>query len=147
MKVCSKCSDAKLESEFFIKDKASGKLHAQCKECYKAHRKTFYASHYAKYGDLYRKRSQEYRMMLRTEFRNNMLEYLKDKECIICGENDIRVLEFDHVDPTKKSFAISQSVRMGYRWPDVEEEIKKCRILCSNCHKKHTADQAKWYKK
>lgn len=147
MKICSKCSISKLESDFFVKDGKTGRLHAQCKECYKLHRKTYYASHYAKYGDLYRKRSQEYRSMLRTEFRDNMLDYLKDKNCIICGESDIRVLEFDHVNPSEKAFSISQSVRLGYRWPAVQAEIKKCRILCSNCHKKHTAGQANWYKK
>lgn len=122
------------------------RLHSQCKECYKQHRKSFYAEHYAKYGDLYRQRAKIQRDNLRIEFRNNMLFLLKQSRCAICSESDIRVLEFDHLDPTKKLFGISQAVRLGYRWSDVEAEIKKCRVLCANCHKKHTASQSNWYK-
>ncbi len=146
MKTCSKCSLAKSEKDFFIKDKKNNRLHAHCKDCYREHRKTYYKQHYAKYGELYRQRARDQRALLRKEFRDNMLEYLSSKECVECHENDWRVLEFDHLDPTQKSFSISQAVKLGYRWPDVKKEIKKCRILCSNCHKKHTAVQASWYK-
>ena len=146
MKTCSKCSTTKPISEYFVKDKKSGRLHAQCKDCYKEHRKTFYTNHYAKYGDLYRKRAQARRIMLRQEYRTNMLAYLSGKACIICGENDLRVLEFDHINPSEKLFSISQAVKLGYSWPAVEIEIGKCRILCANCHKKQTAHQANWYK-
>ena len=75
-----------------------------------------------------------------------MLEYLRDKFCVVCGESDVRALEFDHIDPACKSFNISQSVKLGHRWERVVEEIKKCRILCANCYKKHTSSQYGWYK-
>ncbi|HCZ28806.1 TPA: hypothetical protein DHU97_03640 [Candidatus Saccharibacteria bacterium] len=146
MKTCSKCSENKDESDFFVKDKKSGRLHAHCKECYKEHRKTFYAAHYAKYGNLYRERARLRREAVKKEFRTNMLALLKKSACEVCGESDIRVLEFDHLDPTTKTFSISQAVKYGYSWSEVLNEIKKCRILCANCHKKHTAAQSKWYK-
>lgn len=146
MKVCSKCSVAKPETEYFVKDKKSGRLHAQCKECYKEHRKSYYAEHYEKYKVLYRQRAKERREAQRQEFRDNIVRYLNKKSCTICGEYDIRTLEFDHIDPTNKLFSISQAVRQGYSWKDIEMEIKKCRVLCANCHKKHTASQQGWYK-
>lgn len=146
MRICTKCTIEKSETDFFVKDKVSGRLHAQCKECYKEHRKTFYAEHYEKYKPIYRKRAQARREMLRTEFREGILTYLTNKSCVICGESDIRTLEFDHLNPSEKLFSISQAVKLGYRWPKVIEEIKKCRILCANCHKKHTAMQSNWYK-
>lgn len=75
-----------------------------------------------------------------------MLEYLSTRACVICNENDVRVLEFDHLDQKTKTFTISQAVRLNYSWDDVLLEIEKCRILCANCHKKHTATQGNWYK-
>jgi len=75
-----------------------------------------------------------------------MIEYLADKTCVDCGEHDIRVLELDHLDPQLKKFTISQAVRLGKGWEEVEQELKKCQILCANCHKKRTAKQFSWYK-
>ena len=75
-----------------------------------------------------------------------MLKYLNGKGCAVCNETDIRTFEFDHINPITKKFNISQAVKLGYRWSDVEEEISKCRILCANCHKKHAAEQRGWYK-
>lgn len=145
-KVCSKCAASKPLSDYFLKDSKKGKLHAQCKACYKDLRRGFYAEHYAKYSDLYRKRAQLRREKLRQEYREKMLQYLQKSKCEICDENDIRVLEFDHIDPSIKSFSISQSVKLGRSWDAVMQEIKKCRVLCANCHKKHTASQSNWYK-
>jgi uncharacterized membrane protein YgaE (UPF0421/DUF939 family) len=146
MRVCTKCHVSKTETEFYVKDHASNRLHTQCKACYKEHRKINYALHYEKYGDEYRERAKKYRNKIKTIYRTNMLAYLSDKACVVCGESDIRVLEFDHLDQSTKSFSISQAVRLGYSWNNVLEEIAKCRILCANCHKKRTAIQGHWYR-
>ncbi len=146
MKMCSKCSELKPEINFYVKDSKSGRLHAQCKDCYRKYRTSHYTKYYSENKQQYRDRANEYRKKLRNEFRENMLIYLQDKQCSICKENDIRTFEFDHIDPTSKKFSISQAARLGYRWNDVLTEIKKCRILCANCHKKHTASQFSWYK-
>lgn len=146
MKTCTKCHMAKSEADYFVKDKRTSKLHTQCKACYKEHRKTYYATHYEKYGELYRKRAKLQREKLRSIYRSGMLHYLSDKACVVCKESDVRVLEFDHIDQAQKSFTISQAVRLGYSWSETLEEMKKCRVLCANCHKKHTATQGGWYK-
>jgi len=75
-----------------------------------------------------------------------MFEYMSTKACANCGEVDIRVLELDHLNPQTKRFTISQAVKLGYGWDDVLTEIKKCQVLCANCHKKRTAQQFNWYK-
>lgn len=146
MKICSKCQTPKDVSEFFVKDKKVNRLHAQCKDCYKEHRKQYQASHYLKYKEEYLERARKRRKELRNEFRTKMLLYLSGKRCVICKESDIRTFEFDHIDPRNKKFSISQAVRLGFGWEDVVIELEKCRILCANCHKKHTASQAAWYK-
>lgn len=147
MKTCSKCSVEKPLTDYFMRDKSSGRLHAQCKTCYKAHRTTYAADHYTKYKNLYKERAKQRRQMLKKEFRQNMLAFLVNKQCVICGEDDIRTFELDHIDPATKLFSISQAVRLGYGWDDVLAELEKCRVLCANCHKRHTATQANWYKK
>lgn len=43
-----------------------------------------------------------------------------------------RVMEFHHVRGVK-SFALAASA--GYGWDRVREEIAKCDLLCSNCHR------------
>ena len=146
MKICSKCGIIKNESEYFFKNRQTGKLHAQCKQCYREHRLQYYKRHYETYKEHYRTRAKERRVILRTEFRTNMLRYLVGKTCEFCGETDIRTFEFDHISPHEKIFGIARSVSLGYSWNEVEKEIKKCRLLCANCHKKQTAEQNGWYK-
>jgi hypothetical protein len=146
MQACSKCHVEKNSSDFFIRNKNTGKLHAQCKACYKLSRQANYALHYKQYRSSYLERARQRRASLRNEFRENMLLYLSDKSCKDCGESDIRVLELDHKDPSTKLFSVSQAVRLGFNWEMVEKEIEKCRILCANCHKKRTASQFSWYK-
>lgn len=146
MKTCTKCLQQKPESEYFVRDKKKGRLHAQCKKCYASYRKKIYKAHYEKYKDHYRQRAILRHNKLRTEYRTNMLAYMSDKTCATCGESDIRVLEFDHLDSKNKLFTVSQAVPLGYNWKAVLIEIKKCQILCSNCHKKRTAKQFNWYK-
>lgn len=146
MRICSKCSIKKDETDFYVKDKKSGRLHTQCKECYRKYRVGHYTKHYAEKQEFYKARAKVYRLKVRKEFHDNMLAYLKDKYCVLCGEQDVRTFEFDHIDPKEKKFSVSQAVRLGYRWEAVILEIQKCRILCANCHKKHTASQFSWYK-
>lgn len=146
MKVCSKCGKTKDETEYFLKNQETGRLHAQCKLCYKEHRKTYQIAHYKRYRQDYLVRAKRRRQALRMEYRVNMLAYLQGKACSLCGESDIRTFEFDHLKPIEKSFSISQAVKLGYKWSDVEYEMTKCRILCANCHKKETAEQFGWYK-
>ena len=54
-------------------------------------------------------------------------------KCAVCGYSKfIGALEFHHLDPSNKSFTIGGSHRS---WKNLKEEIDKCILLCSNCHK------------
>jgi 5-methylcytosine-specific restriction endonuclease McrA len=141
MKQCTKCYVQKQEDDFFVKDKKTGLLHAQCKQCYKQRRILTYKIHYKKYREQYLKRARIRRHEKRSEYREGMLKYLNGKQCVVCNESDPRVLEFDHIDPGDKSFNISQGVKLGYTWDEILLEIQKCQLLCANCHKKKTSEQ------
>lgn len=146
MKLCTKCNTLKLANDYFVRNKAKGRLHAQCKACYKNHRRSYHAGHYVKYRQNYLKRASARNLINRKKLRVKMLSYLQNKTCTICGFSDIRALEFDHINPNLKSFSIARALSDGCSWERILIEIKKCRIVCANCHKIRTAGQFKWYR-
>lgn len=74
--------------------------------------------------------------------RKFLTEYLKTHPCIDCGNSDLRVLDFDHVKGEKFG-NVSHSVKD--RWPieRLIQEIEKCEIRCSNCHRIVTYERRK----
>jgi hypothetical protein len=60
----------------------------------------------------------------------------KSRPCMDCkGEYPWYVMDFDHVRGSK-SFNIGASRRVGAR--KLAEEIGKCDVICSNCHRVRT---------
>lgn len=57
--------------------------------------------------------------------------------CKICGNKNIHCLDFHHRPKTKKKNTICNLVRHGYSLEVIKKEIKKCDIVCSNCHRTH----------
>jgi len=56
-------------------------------------------------------------------------------KCVKCGYNKYpEVLEFHHGDTLKKDFNVSSKGHCR-SWARVSEEIKKCILLCANCHR------------
>ena len=53
------------------------------------------------------------------------------------------IFEWDHIDPTIKSFGLSNAKR--HTVPEILEELSKCQLLCSNCHQLHTYTQGHFY--
>ena len=56
--------------------------------------------------------------------------------CCRCSERHIACLEFHHKEPDEKMFQVSAFRNYGYNVDRVVYEIKKCLLICSNCHKK-----------
>ncbi len=60
------------------------------------------------------------------------------KECLDCGlvceEWNHVMFAFDHIDPATKSFAISKARTSNVTLQMIMDEIKKCDLLCHNCH-------------
>ena len=74
----------------------------------------------------------------RWQNRRQMVSLLGGK-CTKCGIDDIDVLTFHHCTG-KKSFNLSnnwQSLSIN----SLTEEVKKCQLLCFNCHIKHHAPE------
>ncbi|QDH46571.1 hypothetical protein LAh6_60 [Aeromonas phage LAh_6] len=59
----------------------------------------------------------------------------KGGKCEKCGyDKFIGALEFHHLDPEQKDFSLGDK---GYTrsWDKIKDELDKCIMVCSNCHK------------
>lgn len=77
--------------------------------------------------------SYEYVKRWRTLVRKRALTAFGNK-CGLCGYNKcVQALEFHHINPDEKDFNIS-----GYKvasWSAFVDELKKCVLVCANCHR------------
>lgn len=72
-------------------------------------------------------------------FKEQCVKY-KGGSCCVCGYSKYYgALEFHHIDPTLKDFTIANSARKVLN-NKIKEELDKCILLCSNCHKEIHAD-------
>lgn len=63
-------------------------------------------------------------------------EYKRTLYCTICGENHPACLQFHHRNKAEKSFNIADMARRPTSKKRIINEIKKCDVLCVNCHAK-----------
>jgi hypothetical protein len=142
MKICIKFFVSRDESEFALKDSSTGLRHNTGKQCHCEYAKKNYRENRARYlaktsrlNRQYRKRNIEY-----------VTEYLLAHPCVDCGERDIEVLEFDHIE------MIGERGRRIGRFMNssigkLVAEISKCAVRCANCHTRRTRQQMGWFRK
>lgn len=124
-KTCAKCNSLKNLSEFSKREKGDGYQYI-CKTCMAL----YIREHYKRNKEYYINNSQ-------TIAKRNakwLADYKATLKCTKCGESHVACLEFHHLDPSTKEFQISTSG--GVSRERAMREIKKCIVLCANCHKK-----------
>ena len=73
---------------------------------------------------------------LRALSRKKELVKLMGCKCSICGYyRNYAALEFHHVNPEYKSFQLDSRHLSNTTMATILEEVKKCILVCSNCHK------------
>ena len=56
-------------------------------------------------------------------------------ECQCCGYNNCaKALAFHHIDPTQKDIGFGDTRANPKSWAKLIEELKKCILVCHNCH-------------
>lgn len=140
MKVCVSCGLPKEEEEFNWRWKALGIRAKICRECQSGHQRTWYEGHREQEKERVRRR----RVKAREEAREFVYSYLSTHSCIDCGETDPRVLDFDHV--RGKGETMSVLITQGASIERIKTEISLCVVRCSNCHRKKTMEELKWYR-
>jgi hypothetical protein len=126
LKICTSCKEEKGLSLFRRDKHTKDGYQPRCKECARAQIKSDYTLKYKAKSDIRNKeRSDRYKQIT---------EKVRATGCVCCGEKELCCLDLHHRDPSEKEFTISQ-----YRTIAVErllEEIKKCIVVCKNCHAK-----------
>ena len=139
-KKCSGCLEELSLDCFSFKSRSKGTLQAKCKKCHSDYRKLHYNSN----RSYYIKKAKDRRHEDRERNRQFIIDFLSDKQCAACGEDDPVVLEFDH--QRDKVAAISKMINECYSIAAILQEIEKCEILCANCHRRKTAAQFGFFK-
>lgn len=68
----------------------------------------------------------------KTQWRN----FKASLECVKCGQKHPATFDFHHVDRSTKKYSVNDLVR-NRAFKKALEEVKKCVVLCANCHRIH----------
>lgn len=127
MKRCTKCGDEKTLDDFPWKSKTNNIKNNMCKVCYR------------EYGNKYYKQVDREKQINRaTANVKKVVDQYRDwksqQHCLVCGEDSPECLDLHHLDPSVKD--LNPSAAKFYGRKKLNEEIKKCVIVCANCHRK-----------
>ncbi|HJR25383.1 MAG TPA: hypothetical protein VJ804_07920 [Acidimicrobiales bacterium] len=134
-KVCCTCKQLKPLTECNRLKKAKDGRQYSCRDCNKAYHYANWDRHMAQIRRRVRDR--------RAANRDFVIAYLRSHPCVDCGEDDIVVLEFDHL--RDKLASVSRLVQIA-ELPAILAEIDKCEVVCANCHRRRTAARGEWYR-
>lgn len=136
MKKCSKCKVEKPISNFSYKNKEKGILSHSCKKCHSEYSK----KHYLNNINYYKKKAKISNSSSRERNMEYIIQYLQSHPCVDCGEKDIEVLEFDHIE-----LVLGRGGRVTQMQHNslsrLNKEIMKCEVRCGNCHTRRTRKQ------
>lgn len=132
-KLCPRCLVEKLPEEFAWRNKQKETRQTYCNECRRLGDKQRY------YDDPNRRAMIRAAANKKLAHHIGMIDSLKDVPCVDCGNRyDPCVMDFDHVEEDK-SFNVSSGKNMS--WEKLKQEIDKCEVVCSNCHRIRTRDR------
>lgn len=125
-KTCTKCGLEKDIDEFSFKNKSSGRRQSSCKSCDNIYTKNHYNDNKEYYVEKAKKATQQKKEWI--------IDYKKSCVCNKCGESRWYLLDFHHSDRSIKDFGIAKKYK-SVAFSLLKEEISKCIVLCSNCHR------------
>lgn len=125
MKTCGKCNVSKETTEFHKQSRNKDGLQSICKPCRKQLDKECWLS-----SDKKKLRNNQRRACLVDRLR----KYKEEKGCKYCRERCGVALDFHHKDDDKE-FSVMDAIKR-FAEARLWEEVKKCDVVCSNCHRK-----------
>jgi hypothetical protein len=107
---CPRCETEKLKTEFYNRRNGKGNS-VYCKRC-----------------------SNDQTVERQKKFKQQCIDY-KGGKCVSCGYKKCNnVLEFHHLDPSKKEFSIAHARLISFN-DEVKKELDNCALVCANCHR------------
>lgn len=130
-KACRLCKQQKSVTEFNVRRGSKDGLQFDCRECNKQRCRGYYAANKPHHLAVIRARNKAYRAAIKAE----VDAFKKSVGCMLCGEPDLACLDFHHRD--KKNELVSRLIGGGHSSRRrCEAEIRKCSLVCANCHRK-----------
>ena len=127
-KFCIGCKQSLSLDSFSFKNKTKKTLQSRCKECYNSYNRNYY--------DKIERKKQIARVGRNvSKLRDRFHQWKSTQSCVACGESSVECLDLHHVDPKTKDSDVSYLLAFN-SWNRIIEEIKKCVVVCSNCHRK-----------
>ena len=119
-----------------------------CKKCGKllSGKQVLYCSSVCKNKDYQSYNAQQARGLDR---KLSLIHQLGGK-CSICGyKKNSSALDFHHINPIEKSFALDLRSLSNRKQSKIDDEIKKCVLVCRNCHSeihnpRHNLEWTSW---
>lgn len=129
-KTCTLCGNPLPRSEFNKKNASKDGLQNVCRQCNREKSRMYYEQNKEKHQKAINKNRSRY-VARNTKLVN---EIKIECGCCLCDESEFCCLDFHHV--RDKERPISKLVKGGWAWKSILEEMRKCIIVCSNCHRK-----------
>ncbi len=127
-KTCPRCQVSFPITEFRFKNISKNLRYSYCRTC----RSAILKEHYRRNKNAYLRRNARSRLI-----NAEIIREYKSKPCADCGiRYPYYVMDFDHRQDSIKVINLSNASRMTR--PKILEEIAKCDVVCSNCHRERT---------
>tara|TARA_R110000782_G_C14621619_1_gene393317 strand:+ start:111 stop:608 length:498 start_codon:yes stop_codon:yes gene_type:complete len=124
-KYCNSCSSVKNISLFSSRG-------GSCKECANARARNYYAG--VKEDAIWLQKRNKKVTDDGQQKKQRAVDFLGGK-CIDCsGVFPLPVYDFHHLDPSVKEYNLGDRLRKK-DFSGLEQELKKCVLLCANCHR------------
>jgi hypothetical protein len=131
MKRCSHCNKEKHLEDFSKNKTTNDGLQSRCRFCANEISKTWYKEH--KHQTRVYGRYDHYNRATVATFKRYVDTYKSNVGCFVCEEKDPCALDFHH--PNEKKAEVSTLVKRKNK-QRLCEEIARCVVICSNCHRK-----------
>lgn len=127
MRECARCKIKKPTEEFGICNSRKDGLQRLCILCNREQAREYY-----------HKEKQRSTHVRRAATRHQKIAAVLDdikasSRCCACGEGCVVCLDFHHLAEEDKQFILARCV---FSVAKILEEVKKCEVICSNCHRK-----------
>lgn len=124
--LCRICGEMKPEAAYAPSVWVSAITRSKCRECMSKYQA-------ARYDRFLRDRLEADRKK-----RTQLVHSIKRRRgCAECGETHPACLDFHHRDKRQKTVGVGVLVGSTTNMQRILDEIAKCDVLCSNCHRKH----------
>lgn len=128
-KKCTRCNIDKDFSQYHKSSKRKDGLHSNCKSCRKEIDRNSYLSSESRRNSIRSRRNEN------KKYNSQLVNrYKKFCGCYFCDEVEPVALDFHHLNPKEKDLNVSLAV--SYSTKSLKLEIRKCVVLCANCHRK-----------